>query len=145
MSTTSQPVAASMQWFLRQVAALRWPLAFVLVAGCASRGEPQATPVAPAPLDEPSLLARMRAEVKAAPPTALSLADEGERRFGESPLAEERRALAVQALINLDRMGAARSRAYEFLERYPGGPYSANIAAMTGVHLTPGGPAPSRH
>jgi hypothetical protein len=109
--------------------------------GCASH-QPQAAPPAQSvALDEPALMAKLRAEVKPAPASALTLAEEGERRFGNSAAAEERGALAIQALINLQRIGAARSRAYGFLERYPAGPFSANVAAMTGVHVTPRGPA----
>jgi hypothetical protein len=83
---------------------------------------------------------KLRSDLRPNPASALALADEGERRFADSPYAEERRALAIQALINLDRIGAARSRAYEFLAHYPDGPYSAHVAAMTGVHPTPVGP-----
>jgi len=118
-----------------------WLLAMLLASGCASSGKP---PAAQPALDEPALMAKLRAEVKAAPESALSLADEGERRFGDSAGAEERRALAISALVNLGRIGEARSRAYPFLERYPNGPHSANVAAMTGVHVTPRGPGPSR-
>jgi hypothetical protein len=119
-------------------------LVFVLAAdGCA--GSKNASPVAgPALLDEPALMARLRETVKAAPADALSLADEGEQRFGESGAAEERRALAILALIHLDRIGSARSRAYDFLRRYPEGPYRANVAAMTGVHPAPSGPRGSQ-
>jgi hypothetical protein len=112
-------------------------ITLAVLAGCASTGTP---PTEPAPLDEVSLMAKLRADVKAAPSVALSLADEGEQRFGDSPGAEERRALAISALINLQRIGSARSRAYDFLRRYPSGPYTAQVAAMTGVHLVPGGP-----
>jgi hypothetical protein len=83
---------------------------------------------------------KLRSDLRSNPVSALALADEGEQRFADSPNAEERRALAIQALINLDRIGAARSRAYQFLARYPDGPYSAHVAAMTGVHPTPTGP-----
>ena len=84
---------------------------------------------------------KLRGDLQPDPASALGLADEGESRFADSPQAEERRALAIQALINLDRIGAARSRAYEFLAHYPDGPYSAHVAAMTGVHPTPAGPS----
>jgi hypothetical protein len=80
--------------------------------------------------------------VKTSPDSAIVLADASERRLGESPFAEERRALAIQALIDLGRIGEARSRTYQFLERYPNGPHSAHVAAMTGVHVTPTGPGP---
>jgi hypothetical protein len=123
----------------------RWLLAVLIAAGCASHGKLAASPAAPATMDEPSSMAKLRVDVKAAPESALALAEEGERRFGESAAAEERRALAISALINLQRIGSARSRAYEFLRRYPDGPYSANVAAMTGVHPTPTGPAEGRH
>jgi hypothetical protein len=89
-------------------------------------------------------MAKLRAELQSDPASALALADEGEHRFADSSYAEERRALTIQALINLDHIGSARSRAYEFLTRYPSGPYSAHIEAMTGVHLTPVGPGPRR-
>jgi hypothetical protein len=112
-------------------------LAGLLGLGCASRADGPPPATAPAVLDEPALMASLRASVKSEPAQALAFADEGDRRFGESPLAEERRALAIRALINLQRIGAARSRAYGFLGRYPDGPFSADIAAMTGVHVTP--------
>ena len=119
---------------------MRWLMAVVILGGCASRAKQPSPSIGQPVLDESALMTRLRTEVKSEPSSALSLSDEGERRFGDSPSAEERRALAIRALINLDRIGAARSRAYEFLERYPQGPYTANVAAMTGVHVTPHGP-----
>jgi len=120
--------------------AVRWLALPLLVAACASTSGSAATTAGPAELDEPALMEKLRSDVKPNPASALALADEGEHRFAESPFAEERRALAIQALINLGQIGAARSRSYQFLERYPSGPYSAHVAAMTGVHLTPVGP-----
>lgn len=119
----------------------RWLALAWLAMGCAGVATPPATtPIAPATLDEPALMARLRETVGTHPASALTLADEGEQRFGDSQAAEERRALAITALIKLDRIGSARSLAYDFLRRYPDGPYAANVAAMTGVHLTPSGP-----
>jgi hypothetical protein len=120
--------------------AVRWLALTLVVAACASTSGTAATTAGPAKLDEPALMERLRGDLKPNPASALALADEGERRFAESPRAEERRALAIQALINLGQIGAARSRSYQFLERYPSGPYSAHVAAMTGVHPTPVGP-----
>lgn len=91
--------------------------------------------------DEAALMVKLREQLAGAPAAALAAADEAEGRFGESAFAEERRALAIQALIDLDRIGAARARAYPFLSRYPNGPYSSHVASMTGVHLAPIGPA----
>jgi hypothetical protein len=120
--------------------AVRWLALPLLVAACASTSGSAATTAGPAKRDEPALMEKLRGDLKPNPASALALADEGEQRFAESPLAEERRALAIQALINLGQIGAARSQAYRFLERYPSGPYSAHVAAMTGVHPTPVGP-----
>jgi outer membrane protein assembly factor BamD (BamD/ComL family) len=119
--------------------ALPWLALSLLVAACASTSGQAATTAAPAELGEPALMEKLRGDVKPAPASALALADQGERRFANSPHAEERRALAIQALINLGQIGEARSRAYQFLERYPRGPYSDHVAAMTGVHPTPVG------
>ena len=117
-------------------------LVFALIAVSCTTGEKRATmPLQPTELDETSLMEKIRAGARSDPASALALSEEGERRFGDSAFAEERQAAAIQALIDLDRIGAARSRAYPFLERYPNGPYSAYVAAMTGVHLTPRGPA----
>jgi hypothetical protein len=123
--------------------AVRWLALPLLVSACASTSG-QAATMALAQLDEPALMEKLRGDVKPNPASALALADEGEQRFADSPSAEERRALAIRALINLDRIGAARSRAYQFLARYPDGPYSAHVAVMTGVHPTPTGPS-QRH
>jgi hypothetical protein len=122
-----------------------------LAGGCASSGKSASTPPStcacakgeakgPVAPDEPALMGQVRANLGGDPAAALALADQGEGLFGESALAEERRALSIQALINLGQIGAARSRAYQFLERYPSGPYSAHVASMTGVHVVPLGP-----
>ena len=127
---------------MTKAAAMGWLLSVMLGASCATGEKRATTPLQPVETDEPSLMEKIRASTKSDPATALTLSQEGERRFGNSTFAEERSALAIQALINQDRIGAARSRAYQFLEHYPNGPYSAHVAAMTGVHVTPTGPHP---
>jgi hypothetical protein len=119
--------------------AVRWLALALVMAACASTSG-RAPTAARSELDEPALMEKLRSDLRPNPASALALADEGERRFADSPHAEERRALAIQALINLDRIGAARSRAYQFLAHYPDSPYSAHVQAMTGVHPTPVGP-----
>jgi hypothetical protein len=91
-------------------------------------------------LDEATLMERLRQSATQDPATALALAEEGEHRFPGSARTEERSALAIRSLINLQRMGAARGRAELFLERYPSGPYSSEVAAKTGVHVVPKAP-----
>jgi hypothetical protein len=122
-------------------AAFGWMFSIVAAAGCASGGKTATAQIKPVEVDEPALMDKIRNGDQSDPTAAFALTEEGERRFGDSAFAEERRAAAVQALIELNRIGAARSRAYQFLERYPNGPYSAHVAAMTGVHLTPKRPA----
>ena len=41
--------------------------------------------------------------------------------------------LEVRALIAQDRLGAARDRARDYLERWPNGPDTAALEALTGV------------
>jgi hypothetical protein len=91
-------------------------------------------------MDDATLMQRLRETVKSDPAQATTLAEEGERRFPDSPFAEERGALAIDALINQQRIGAARARAEDFLARYPNGPYSVHVALMTGVHPRPSAP-----
>jgi len=122
-------------------AAIGWLLCVLLGASCASGGRPRSPQAKPAEMNELALMEKIRLGAKSDPATTLALSEDGEHRFGDSTFAEERRAAAIQALIDLNRIGAARSNAYRFLERYPSGPYSARVAAMTGVHLTPKGPA----
>jgi hypothetical protein len=93
-------------------------------------------------MDETALMERLRQEVKSDPSSAVALADDGEKRFPNSLFREEREAMAIRAFINLQRMGSARGRAIRFLERYPNSPYTNEVEAMTGVHLTPKAPAP---
>ncbi len=90
--------------------------------------------------EEAALMDRIRKDVRSDPQTAVNLADEGEKRFPDSPLREEREALAIDALINMQKIGSARGRADFFLRRYPNGKYAAHVGNMTGVHPTPSGP-----
>ena len=90
--------------------------------------------------EEAALMDRLRKAVKGDPQTAVNLADEGERRFPESPLREEREALAIDAFINMQKMGSARGRAEFFLRRYPNGKYAAHVGNMTGMHPAPSAP-----
>jgi len=129
---------------------VRYPLLLILCLACAcgshkanlqpdsSTNKQVALPsVSP---EETALMVRIRKEVRSDPQTAVALADEGEKRFPDSLLREEREALAIDALINLQKMGSARGRADFFLRRYPNGKYSAHVGNMTGVHVTPSGP-----
>jgi hypothetical protein len=91
--------------------------------------------------DEQTLMQELRAQVKSDPAKAESLAREARQRFGDSPDADERDALLVDALINQQKIGSARSETYYYFDHHPGGRFSDHLAAMTGVHPRPAGPA----
>jgi len=82
----------------------------------------------------------MRDNVKTNPELTLRLAREVQNRFPDSDQDEERRYLMIDALINLQKIGAARSEAEQYLESYPDGRYAAYIFAMTGASPRPKSP-----
>jgi hypothetical protein len=91
-------------------------------------------------LDEPTLMQQIRAHVKSDPSLAEALAREARQRFADSPDADERDALLVDALINQQRIGAARSETYYYFDHHPGGRFGEHLFVMTGVHPRPSGP-----
>jgi hypothetical protein len=93
-------------------------------------------------LDEPTLMQQIRAHVKSDPQLAEALAREGRQRFADSPEADERDALLVDALINQQRIGSARSETYYYFDHHPGGRFADHLLVMTGVHPRP--PRPGR-
>jgi hypothetical protein len=90
--------------------------------------------------DDSPIMQKIRENVKTNPALAVSLAYEARRSFSESRHAEERDALLIDALINIQKIGAARSEAEKYLEQYPNGRYAAHIFAMTGASPRPHGP-----
>ncbi len=90
--------------------------------------------------EEASVMQRIRANVKTNPRLAESLARQDRARFPNSPHADERDALLVDALINQQRIGAARSETYYYLDHHPHGRFAAHLFIMTGVHPMPHGP-----
>jgi hypothetical protein len=89
---------------------------------------------------EQDLMQQLRANVKSNPQLAESLAREDRQRFPDSPESDERDALLVDALINQQRIGAARSETYYYLDHHPGGRFAEHLFVMTGVHPRPSGP-----
>jgi hypothetical protein len=71
------------------------------------------------------------------PARALALSEEGEKRFGESPRAVERRLYEIKALVKLGRIGSARTKAERYLAAYPPGPMTNEVERLTGVHRRP--------
>jgi hypothetical protein len=105
---------------------------------------PRPGPVAPGagPASEEELLAEVRADVRRDPREAESLAREARARFPSSPHADEWDALLVDALVNQQRIGAARSETYYYYDHHPEGAFAAHLFALTGVHPVPAGPGP---
>jgi len=90
--------------------------------------------------NEPALLQQLRDLVKSDPGKAEALAREGRQRFQDSPESDECDALLVDALINQQRIGAARTETYYYFDHHPGGRFAKHLFSMTGVHPTPSGP-----
>jgi cytochrome c-type biogenesis protein CcmH/NrfG len=96
-----------------------------------------ATRPATTPATDEELLAGIRAKVRSDPEQAESLAREARTRFPNSPHADEWDAALVDALVNQQRIGAARSEAYYYYDHHPGGRFAAHLFALTGVHPMP--------
>ena len=68
------------------------------------------------PRPRPSSSGRSQRPLQTEPERALALAEQAERRFGESPRAVERRLFEIKALVKLGRIGKARTKAERYLE-----------------------------
>lgn len=91
--------------------------------------EPSAR-VQPQPQIDPNeyqLLRTARDALARDPARALALADQHARQFATGMLAQEREAIAVDALVRLGSVGPAKARAQRFLRNYPHSPYAKRI------------------
>lgn len=79
-------------------------------------------------------MAELRLADSRDPELALALARDGNARFGESPDAAERAALAVKALARTGHLSQARGEAEIMVNRYPDTPWAREIEALTGAH-----------
>ncbi len=94
----------------------------------------------PGAASEAALMQQIRDNVRANPALAEALAREGRQRFPDSTDSDERDALLVDALINQQHIGAARSETYYYIKHHPTGAFAEHLFVMTGVHPTPMGP-----
>ena len=76
----------------------------------------------------------IRSLVKSDPARAEALARKARALFPDGSEADERDALLVDALINQQHIGAARSETYYYFDHHPDGKYADHLAVMTGVH-----------
>ncbi len=79
---------------------------------------------------EVELLRRAQAALVAQPARALALTSEHQRRFREGVLAEEREALAIEALRRLGRLPEAQRRAEVFQRRYPNSVHASRLRGL---------------
>jgi hypothetical protein len=98
----------------------------------------QAAPTAaPPPASEAELMAQLRDAVDADPARAVELAEDGERRFPDARVADERRFLKLRALVHLGDIPRARVEAEEFFEAHPDSPLGRDVYRLTGVRPRP--------
>lgn len=115
-------------------------------SGERTSGAPAGSAAAAAPAGAPrhaetALTEEVRALVDTDPAAAVAIAEEGERRFPDGALADERSYLKMRALVHLGRIGLARGEAEVFFERFPGSSFGEDAFRLTGVHPRP--PTPS--
>jgi len=85
-------------------------------------------------LDEPLLMARLRALGESAPLDSIALARQGNERFPESSDAPERAWRVAKSLVNLGRFHEARDEAQAMVTRYPGTPWTLDVERHLLVH-----------
>lgn len=88
---------------------------------------PAADPTIDGVLREAKLVAKARSNLARDPSRALALAEEAERDFPQGQLVEERRAIAIRALVALGRVDEAQRRAEPFLAEYGRGAHAAAV------------------
>ena len=82
---------------------------------------------------ERTLLSRAQSALaRGRPDEVMEAVDAHARRFPDGQLAEERRALAIQALMRQGRRDEARRRAREFLEDYPNSIFRETVSPALG-------------
>jgi len=107
---------------------------------------PPAPAEAPSPNDmlarEVPLIDAGRSELATAPSRALAALETHRREFPHGQLAAEREFLAVQALVQMNRIGDAKKRAEELSTRYPTSSYAARASRL--IQDVEGAAAPGR-
>jgi type IV secretory pathway VirB10-like protein len=99
-------------------------------------------PAASAPRTEADFMRQIRDNVRANPELALALAKAARQELGDSAESDERDKLLVDALINLQKIGAARDETGYYYRHHPAGQYRQYLWAMTGARPDPpAGPA----
>ena len=102
-------------------------------APAATPAESAPTASAPDPLEETRHLGALRRVAASDPHRALSMVDEGNRRFAGGSFREEREAIAIDVLARLGREDEAKRAAAAFLATYPTSPFASKVRRATGL------------
>jgi hypothetical protein len=86
-----------------------------------------------AQLEAGQLLERAHALLASKPSAALELTQEHDREFEDGPLQSESDSIAVEALMALGDVQAARKRARQSLARQPTGPHAARLVEVAAL------------
>jgi hypothetical protein len=81
-------------------------------------------------VDEIALLARAHDALRGEPARSLALCKEHERRFATGQFAQEREAVAIEALVYLGRRDEAERRWSAFRERYPSSSHRVHLESL---------------
>jgi hypothetical protein len=87
---------------------------------------------------EEALMREAERVLTAAPQQTLALIEAADQRFGSA--VEARRKLEIEALVRLQRIGLAHSKADRFYRAFPDSPSIREIERRTGYHPRPTGP-----
>lgn len=107
-----------------------------------------ASPAVDDVLREAKLVARARSKLARDPAAALALTEEAERDFPKGQLVEERRAIAIAALVALGRIDEAQRRSVPFLAEFGRGAHAAAVRRALADAASDGKPGtdpPSDH
>jgi hypothetical protein len=85
------------------------------------------------PLEETLHLGELRQVAATDPERALSMVQEGNRRFAAGSFREEREAIAIGALARLGRRVEAKRAGEAFLVTYPTSPFAPNVRRAAGL------------
>jgi outer membrane protein assembly factor BamD (BamD/ComL family) len=95
---------------------------------------PSPRPTTATPLNESTLMLRLRSAEDGDPDLAIELAREGNRRFPDSPDSPERSSILIHALAGQGDASEARAEAEDMVNRYPDSSWVREIERFTGAH-----------
>jgi hypothetical protein len=81
-------------------------------------------------LSEVDLIERAHRALASDPQRALAWVRQDEQRFPDGTFAQEREAIAIEALVGEGNLVSARARAAQFLARFPSSAYAAHVASL---------------